>query len=774
MNNLLTQKFPIAAFALLFVLTMSCSHEPAVNESNNPNGSNVHEWEDSTIAGDATMTRMVFSVGDSINVVRQGQTRATTTIAGVTTFQINDIVTIGVAGKSAKDYKVTNTTSGALAYNGTATDAYCWQSTSETVSLRAWSYGNTTTNSGDPDDAVYTLPTDQSSNYGELLYAPATNYDYATYNSSIPITLYHQLARLVINLEHIKTGDLNVSEIYIGDGTDAVIPTTAKFHKPTSGNIGTWDNIGTEKGKITPKTETANACYSAVLIPGTYAANQKFMVIKTSDSRTYCYIPTSPIVLAAGNQYNYTISVKDLKEVSTLTIGNISAYTYDGTAKEPHPTVTDGSKTLTEGTDYTLSWSNNTNAGTATVTVTGMGGYYNGSQSKNFTINPKALTGSELYFASATKNVDYSWNVASATNALTKPAGCTVTYSSGNTSVANVGSSTGTLTAGSSAGAATITATATGNYSGTATYTLNVTANCLEFSYVASAQTFTTPKTGNYKIECWGASGGSAVLSSSEGTAGYVSGVIMLTKNQVLYVYTGQQGKKYDNYSSTYMFNGGGYANKLSSGLCGSCGGGATDIRTTNGSWDNSTSLNSRIMVAAGGGGVRDYDIHAINGCAGGLQGYDGNPPIETYKPNQGKGGTQTAGGAAPTRYHDSVQNGTAGELGKGGIGGRSNGTSTELGGGSGGGGGLYGGSGASGLMNGVWFGGGGSSYISGHSGCTAKTLTFSSTVMIDGAGYQWTSTKGSRVGIPTSANGSVRQNGYVGNGFCRITYCGD
>jgi hypothetical protein len=392
MKRLLTYKFPIAATLLLLALTLSCSHEPDANEPDKPGSSNVHEWEDSTINGDATMTRMVFSVGDSINVVRQGQTRATTTVAGATTFQANDIVTIGVSGKSTKDYKVTNTTSGALAYNGTATDAYCWQSTSETVSLRAWSYGNTTTNSGDPDNAVYTQPTDQSSNYGELLYAPASNYDYATYKTGIPITLYHQLARLVINLEHIKTGDLNVSEIYIGDGSTATIPTTAKFHKPSTGNIGTWDNIGTEKGKITPKTETANACYSAVLIPGTYAANQKFIVIKTSDSRTYCYIPTSPIVLAAGNQYNYTISVKDLKEVSSLTIADIAAYTYDGTAKEPHPTITDGSKTLTEGTDYTLSWSNNTNAGTATVTVTGKGGYYNGSQSKNFTINPKALT----------------------------------------------------------------------------------------------------------------------------------------------------------------------------------------------------------------------------------------------------------------------------------------------------------------------------------------------------------------------------------------------
>ncbi|MCR5533733.1 MAG: fimbrillin family protein [Bacteroidaceae bacterium] len=483
MNNLLTQKFPIAAFALLFVLTMSCSHEPAVNDSNNPNGSNVHEWEDSTIDGDATMTRMVFSVGDSINVVRQGQTRATTTVAGVTTFQVNDIVTIGVAGKSAKDYKITNTTSGALAYNGTATDAYCWQSTSETVSLRAWSYGNTTTNSGDPDNAVYTLPTDQSSNYEELLYAPATNYDYATYNSSIPITLYHQLARLVINLEHIKTGDLNVSEIYIGDGTDAVIPTTAKFHKPTSGNIGTWDNIGTEKGKITPKTETANACYSAVLIPGTYAANQKFMVIKTSDSRTYCYIPTSPIVLAAGNQYNYTISVKDLKEVSTLTIGNISAYTYDGTAKEPHPTVTDGSKTLTEGTDYTLSWSNNTNAGTATVTVTGMGGYYNGSQSKNFTINKATATITLSKSSVLVADVSSDTFIATLSGS---DASTTITATTGNSNYYT--SSAGSLSSSNS------TITITGKADGVANCTISANSDNYTYTSVICAVTIRAQK----------------------------------------------------------------------------------------------------------------------------------------------------------------------------------------------------------------------------------------------------------------------------------------
>jgi hypothetical protein len=42
---------------------------------------------------------------------------------------------------------------------------------------------------------------------------------------------------------------------------------------------------------------------------------------------------------------------------------------------------------------------------------------------------------------------------------------------------------------------------------------------------------------------------------------------------------------------------------------------------------------------------------------------------------------------------------------------------------------------------------------------------------MIDGAGYEWTSTKGVQVGIPTTANQSIRENGYVGNGYAIITW---
>lgn len=65
-----------------------------------------------------------------------------------------------------------------------------------------------------------------------------------------------------------------------------------------------------------------------------------------------------------------------------------AAYTYDGTAKKPNVTVKDGSSVLKEGTDYTAVYKNNVNAGTASVTVTGIGNYQ-GTVTKNFTITVK-------------------------------------------------------------------------------------------------------------------------------------------------------------------------------------------------------------------------------------------------------------------------------------------------------------------------------------------------------------------------------------------------
>ena len=58
-----------------------------------------------------------------------------------------------------------------------------------------------------------------------------------------------------------------------------------------------------------------------------------------------------------------------------------STYAYDGKAKKPGVTVKLNGKTLKNGTDYTVSYSNNTKVGTATVKITGKSNY-TGSVSK--------------------------------------------------------------------------------------------------------------------------------------------------------------------------------------------------------------------------------------------------------------------------------------------------------------------------------------------------------------------------------------------------------
>ena len=61
-------------------------------------------------------------------------------------------------------------------------------------------------------------------------------------------------------------------------------------------------------------------------------------------------------------------------------------YSYDGKEKTPDVTVKNGTVTLAKGSDYSVSYTNNVNAGTATVTITGIG-KYTGKITKQFKIN---------------------------------------------------------------------------------------------------------------------------------------------------------------------------------------------------------------------------------------------------------------------------------------------------------------------------------------------------------------------------------------------------
>ncbi len=87
-----------------------------------------------------------------------------------------------------------------------------------------------------------------------------------------------------------------------------------------------------------------------------------------------------------------TYSKEEPTHINTVTISGIVAKTYTGSEITQTPRLTDGNKVLIENTDYTLSYQNNINPGTATVIIKGKGGY-GGSVSKTFTINPKSISG---------------------------------------------------------------------------------------------------------------------------------------------------------------------------------------------------------------------------------------------------------------------------------------------------------------------------------------------------------------------------------------------
>ena len=268
-----------------------------------------------------------------------------------------------------------------------------------------------------------------------------------------------------------------------------------------------------------------------------------------------------------------------------------------------------------------------------------------------------------------------------------------------------------------------------------------------EFAYTGTYKEWAPPISGDsYMFECWGAQGG-----GDYGQGGYTSG--FMNASSTFYIYVGQYG---GHRTTAASWNGGGYGYNSDSSNPSAYyhGGGATDIRTSPGVWNNAASLNSRIMVAAGGGGASHG---GYGGYGGGLSGTRGLVPSDFGGSNYaggltyGYGGTQTTGGAAGT-FNWSGQAPTAGAWG---VGGRGN---TAYGGG--GGGGWYGGGGSGVKSSSNGGGGGGSSYISGYSGCTANaTYKFTYAVM-----------KGNGAAI-TGPNGNGEVRGHEGDGYARITH---
>lgn len=270
----------------------------------------------------------------------------------------------------------------------------------------------------------------------------------------------------------------------------------------------------------------------------------------------------------------------------------------------------------------------------------------------------------------------------------------------------------------------------------------NYNGSVMNFDYTGSVQTATLAP-GTYKLECWGAQGGT-YSSYIGGYGGYSKGTITLTEATTVYISVGGAGSS----SSTAAgFNGGGTG--ISSGRG---GGGATDVRI------GQNSLYSRVIVAGGGGGAGVTSANANPcGCGGGEYGGDGyyNDTTGSYTIGQNRCGgsaSQTAGGKT---WSTSTQ-ATFGQ------GGNASGYSC-----GGGGGGWYGGGGAydsDSDSDGRW-GGGGSGYV--YTSSTAKN--YPNGCLLNSTHYLTNAQTIAGNTSFTSPTGSA-ETGHTGSGFCRIT----
>ena len=91
------------------------------------------------------------------------------------------------------------------------------------------------------------------------------------------------------------------------------------------------------------------------------------------------------------------------REISSCKITlSSTSLTETGKPLKPAVTVKYNDKKLKEGTDYSVSYSNNVSPGVATVTVKGKGEHYQGTKKLTFKIKPKKVTGFKVSKKSAT------------------------------------------------------------------------------------------------------------------------------------------------------------------------------------------------------------------------------------------------------------------------------------------------------------------------------------------------------------------------------------
>lgn len=154
------------------------------------------------------------------------------------------------------------------------------------------------------------------------------------------------------------------------------------------------------------------------------------------------------------------VSFEDEGDRPVITLSDTS-FVYSGEANKPEVTVTCNGKSLVENVDYRLYYTDNINAGTGCVAVTGIGDY-TGTAKKEFTIGKRNISNAEIWVEDLTNLSDGDEFYPSSLNVHAIDMGSSLT----NSIDYNVDVRTAVVTLRNGAGTCKLDIVGTGNYSG--------------------------------------------------------------------------------------------------------------------------------------------------------------------------------------------------------------------------------------------------------------------------------------------------------------------
>ncbi len=264
------------------------------------------------------------------------------------------------------------------------------------------------------DDTDYTITIVGNTEHGTIACTAAT----AKYGDKVTITATpdfgYRLSRLVVKDAQNNDVESTGNSFFMPKGNVTV---SAVFEQGTHGTTEfAWGYFGqsgfVREASIYDGLTTVNLQQgqSYQILKYDESSYRKFLLDNDTYNATIPYSGgTGTFTYANGTNFNINSGELGFYDITMTDVGNgkwsvsilktvvkmddIPDQTYTGSEITPEPLVLAGSLSLTKGTDYEYSYTNNTNVGTAKVTVTFKGDYASlGSVEKEFNITKATPT----------------------------------------------------------------------------------------------------------------------------------------------------------------------------------------------------------------------------------------------------------------------------------------------------------------------------------------------------------------------------------------------